>query len=303
MVVAWIVACYGLFGFYANRYGINFEHIHFPIINRIEGFFANPNAFGIACATIIILQLSCAANDKYFNKAVHVFTLSLLILVLIFSFSRSAWLGFVLGLIFMILMQKGVLKYLLLASSVAFIIHISIIKTSSIIISMDNNKYSEYQEYYDTKKHKFNLSRRLSITHPAGIHGIGIISRIDLVKNGFEYWKESPITGIGIGSYKVFSMRDNINEHGYQIHASIPWIIVEMGFIGMCLFFVLFTNLFRRLLKSTNKNNDRYMTIGIAGTLIVMLGSSIGTEVLYQRYLWILLGIGLSITKKKTKYN
>jgi len=269
----------------------------------LKVFFANPNAFGIACATIIILQLSCAANDKYFNKAVHVFTLSLLILALIFSFSRSAWLGFVLGLIFMILMQKGVLKYLLLASSVAFIIHISIIKTSSIIISMGNNKYSEYQEYYDTNKHQLDISGRLNITHPVGTHREGIISRIDLVKYEFEYWKESPITGIGIGSYKVFSMRDNINKYGYQIHASIPWVIVEMGFIGMCLFFVLFTNLFRRLLKSTNKNNDRYMTIGIAGTLIVMLGSSIGTEVLYQRYLWILLGIGLSITKKKTKYN
>ena len=90
-------------------------------------------------------------------------------------------------------------------------------------------------------------------------------------------------------------MRDNVNKYGYQLHASFLWVIVEMGVIGICLFSVLFINLFRRLLKNADTHN-RYITTGIAGVLLVMLGSSVGTEVLYQRYLWILLGIGFSIT-------
>jgi len=313
MMVAWMVACYGLLGLYAEQYGISFEYIFLPKGNRIEGFFANANAFGIACAAIIILQLSCAVNHKYFNKAVHVFTLSLLILALIFSFSRSAWLGFILGLIFMIIMQKGVLKYFILASLVAFLVHISIIKTSSIIVSISNNVYSENHADQQIKgqqlhkrelkrklKKKLSISKRLSLSRPVGVQGVGMMSRMDFIKYGFKYWKESPMTGIGIGSYKVFSMRDDVNKYGYQIHASILWVIIEMGLIGLCLFAVLFVNLFRHLLVNTN---NRYITIGIAGILIVMLGSSIGTEVLYQRYLWILLGIGLSITTNRSVYD
>ena len=78
IIVAWVIASYGLFGHYANLYGINFEYIHFSKLRRIEGFFANANAYGIACASVIILQLSCAMSEKYFTKSVHIFTLSLL---------------------------------------------------------------------------------------------------------------------------------------------------------------------------------------------------------------------------------
>ena len=40
--------------------------------------------------------------------------------------------------------------------------------------------------------------------------------------------------------------------------------------------------------------NDAAALLGIAAAMLVMAGSSIGTEVLYQRYLWVLLGIGLA---------
>lgn len=294
IIVAWVIASYGLFGHYTNLYGINFEHINLPKVIRIEGLFANANAYGIACASIIILQLSCAANEKYFTKSVHIFTLSLLTLALLFSYSRSAWLGFLLALVFMISMQKGVLKYLLLAFFVAFLLHISIIKTSN-IISVRGAEYSEIKKHYNRQKRQMNLSKRLDISRSVEKQSIGITSRIDLFKYGLTYWKHKPITGIGIGSYKVFSMRENVNKYGYQLHSSFLWILVEMGIIGICLFSALFINLFRRLLMNED-THKKYMTTGIAGVLLVMLGSSVGAEVLYQRYLWILLGIGFSIT-------
>ncbi|MCZ6804997.1 MAG: hypothetical protein O7D86_14010 [Proteobacteria bacterium] len=105
---------------------------------------------------------------------------------------------------------------------------------------------------------------------------------------------DKPIFGIGIGSFYWDQFeRNEINPA--VIHNSAQWILTEMGSIGMLIFLLLFYSLIRVFWMNKDTVNDSHMFIGMIGVILVFVGVSVGTEALYQRYLWVLLGITVSL--------
>ena len=112
-----------------------------------------------------------------------------------------------------------------------------------------------------------------------------------MYKTAIAYWMEHPVVGIGLGSYRWRSQEEKISLHSYHIHNTGIWLLTEMGLVGLLLFSGFFLVLFITLV-SKRKNADA-LSIGVTGVLLVMIGASAGTEILYQRYLWFLLGMAL----------
>ena len=119
-------------------------------------------------------------------------------------------------------------------------------------------------------------------------------TRIFILKRSLGYFKESPLIGIGLGSYLWKSKNDGIPSNESTIHNSVNWLLVELGIIGLLIFSIFtFTCIRAILLEKNESNNPLLPTYTMISIIAVMLGASIGTEVLYQRYYWLLLGIFL----------
>ena len=117
--------------------------------------------------------------------------------------------------------------------------------------------------------------------------------RLKIIKRSLSYWIEKPVIGIGLGSYIWKSQKDGIPDDVITIHNSANWLLVETGIVGLVLFSI-FIYICIKTLMSKNDYTNILPTYGMASIILVMIGASIGTEVIYQRYFWLLLGISMA---------
>ena len=89
--------------------------------------------------------------------------------------------------------------------------------------------------------------------------------------------------------------RDDISG---TIHNSILWLLAETGLIGAALFSIFFLIVTRNLYLAGRAPEADPLLFGVLGILLVFAGASIGTEVLYQRYLWFLTALALAVPRQ-----
>ena len=120
--------------------------------------------------------------------------------------------------------------------------------------------------------------------------------RIETYMLALKYWTEDPIIGVGLGVFSWRSQLEGGNPSGDVLHNTALWLLAETGIIGLVLFSLFFLACIRSLIsESKNKSS---LSISILGLIFVMLGASIGTEILYQRYLWFFIGLALAYKQK-----
>jgi len=132
----------------------------------------------------------------------------------------------------------------------------------------------------------------------------GVAHRIVLTKSAITQWRESPVMGIGLGTFYWRQINDeeelsSVIQHPAVIHTSVLWILTEMGLIGLFLFTGFVVSAFIALWKANNRQPTQPIIQAAILMLIAMIGISIGTEALYQRYFWLFLGMGLALAKSR----
>jgi len=103
-------------------YIVGFFHQYHYIARheRMEGLYQNPNAFGIFLAVMFVLHIQAMRDgSRVFNKWIIAFGSSVVLLCLYYSYSRSAWLGAVLGLIVAIIIDKKLFARVVIVSCIA----------------------------------------------------------------------------------------------------------------------------------------------------------------------------------------
>lgn len=282
---------------------------------RAEGFSDNPNAFGIMIACMFVMHLPFLGSGKLGGIKTGYILSAVLLVCVYYSLSRSAWLGLSISLIGVLLLSKSCWKGLLISAVLGFSINYVFFELPSEVdfgkykeiiaknkrkiqkemIADKNTNTSTEQENIvvkKTEKLKKNYGYKTLIdnrTTKAKDYTVNI--RVEMFKKSFQYWLEQPIIGIGLGSYKWRSEKENVSVHSYHIHNTGIWLLAETGLIGLLLFATFFILIFIAFIRSSKANNN--IAIGTAGLLLVMLGASAGTEILYQRYLWFILGLAL----------
>lgn len=126
------------------------------------------------------------------------------------------------------------------------------------------------------------------------VSDIGLRHRLLIAERAIEDWRNRPVLGIGLGGFLWSHRSPDDPLRGLQIHATALWLLVETGIVGLTLFAAFFVAVMRALLWRYGKWEKDPVLIGIAAALIVVGVASIGTEILYQRYLWFLAGLGLA---------
>jgi O-antigen ligase len=120
-------------------------------------------------------------------------------------------------------------------------------------------------------------------------------ARIDHATQALAMWREHPIVGIGLGTFYHAELAKG-PELASTIHTTLLWLLVETGIVGFLLFSIFGIALLRALLRRP-LNEVEPAQIAVFLALITIGAASIGTEILFQRYLWFLIGLGLAVSK------
>jgi len=235
------------------------------ITYNFEGFSGNRNAFALQLLIVISMML---AYSKVYLKAVLynsgisyrlLLSLAVLLVALVWTGSRA---GLITGGLLLLLAlfsnitdKKFVIGSILLAAGIWFFVFwIQSIQSPNYILreGSDNERW-------------------LTFVH------------------AFELWRQSPLTGVGLG---VFIAKSTAwLGHPQVIHSTPLWLLAELGLVGFVvissIFFVLARNAWKQWSKSLP---DRILFMVLA---VVALFSQVH-EIFYQRIFWLVLGVLLA---------
>lgn len=216
---------------------------------RIYGSFSHPNAFSyflVIILTLLIHFFITAENQK--TKIFYLLFIILNFILLIFTYSRGAWLAFA-----TILLLLGVLKYrkLLFKSLVAIILFIILIFSVNLF----------FQDYNSSPFLNFDPSRRIiesfSLNHTSSISW-----RIELWREMADVFWKKPFLGYGIGSFEEESLRARGFYAGsYEAHNDYLRFAIELGLVGLAIYVLLILIILNNIIKIYKKLNDKNLKI------------------------------------------
>ena len=201
-------------------------HINSSVFMRSIGSFPDPNTFGFYLAFVIPLAL--LVKEKYF-KIIG----GMLILALLFTFSRGAYIGAIISLIILLFLnlkfkiknEKLRIKFFKFkVPIILFFVFCSFL----LIISPIGTRFFSSFDFQDK----------------------GVSERLEIWSQAVNVIKKNPVLGVGIGNYvervDLFS-----EQRGYRspIHAHNIYlqITAELGIIGLILYLTIFIFALKKL--------------------------------------------------------
>ncbi len=221
---------------------------------RITSTFENPNVFAEYLLLVIPIAAALLFRENSIKEIVaYVFSLGIMLVCLVFTWSRGAWLGFLVGavLFFMILSRRTLIGLFGLEIASPLLVRLIPSRVSERFLSIGNVAES-------------SASYRISAWY-----GVG------------EMLKKTWWGGIGVGSsafgtvYPAFAYAGvETLEHAHSIYLQL---MVELGLPGLivfCLIMFLFAqNCFEYLFRIKNREGKGVVMAGIASvTAMLVIG-------------------------------
>lgn len=130
---------------------------------------------------------------------------------------------------------------------------------------------------------------------------VGDKVRMDTYADAVELWLKHPVIGGGLGSFQDYQTK----KRGY-VHDIIDctglWLLSETGLVGISLFSAFFLlSLWQIFLKIRNGEDTTGLYLGILMMMLIFAIMSLVHELLYTRFLWFFMGIGLSLGIDRAK--
>jgi len=260
---------------------------------RIVSGFDNPNIFAEYLLLVIPLTLACLLQKgEMRRKLFYALSLALMLVCLVFTWSRGAWLGFLVGMLlfFLILSKKTVIGLL------------GLVIVSPLLSWLVPNAVAE---------------RFLSIGNLAES---SVSYRISVWYGMVELLKKTWWSGIGVGNAAFEAVYPSVAlvgagtiEHAHSIYLQL---LAELGIPGLLVFllilFLFVQNCFEYLLKVKNQEERGLVIAGIAAVAAMLV---IGiTEHIWYSYriflaFWTLLALvnsaiqhGFSVVERYNDY-
>ncbi len=319
LVGGWLAAAYGdvatqtflrwfLVAFWAScalvgfRYFPQFElgSVFFLEGVRFQALMENPNAFGILAALAIAVQAPQLAAKKLFTRHCHVLGLTVAFIALVYSGSRSAWLGLIFGYLILIFTRSVSMRHTLAAGVLASFVFVAPVVLPSQIASFLVPPPVRGGDATSALPGAASLARLNFSDKDTAI-------RMRTMKAALAMWQDRPIVGVGLGGYIASEKRRDAilapagpaaGDPGRQlvlIHNSALWLLTETGLLGAAAFIGFFLACFHALGRDIRSDTRDPLSASMLAALFVFAGASLGTEVLYQRHFWFLLGCALAL--------
>jgi O-antigen ligase len=286
-IIATLLITGALFGIYGifQYIGIDFSIFDSAIGRQhVFGLFGNVNYF--AEFLIVILPIAIPLFFVSKNKIQKILLLIAILPMgtsLVFTFTRSSYLGFGISLIFMFALYTIHWRQSFIKNKKKIVIVILLAVTFVSILFFLPNHLNKPGTAIDKIKSRVSLTQ---ITE-----GSSIKRRIATWKFTILMIKDRPLLGSGIGTYKYntlryqaefFSQGDNrsLYPHGFaqEAHNEYLQLWAELGIIGLGIFLWLIIAYFTYSLKALKGSNDKFkqaIMIGLMGAVVAVLLDSI----------------------------
>ncbi|MBP6943027.1 MAG: O-antigen ligase family protein [Candidatus Buchananbacteria bacterium] len=220
---------------------------------RAYGTFTHPNILGGFLVVVLLAAVWLVITERTKFKLIALITIPIIIFGLGYSFSRSAWIAAIIGILVMTALEfkrnKVIRSQVLKASGIVLI--------SSIAFAL---------LYWPL------ITIRVQAQTP--LETRSVTERLSAVDQSIQIIKRHPIMGVGIGNYTNELSRLNPNQPAYQyqpVHNAWLLVLAELGIVGFILFVSLFVSSF---LKSQTQ------------PLVVAILISLFVASLFDHYLW-----------------
>lgn len=244
---------------------------------RVGGLMSNPTAFGFLAAVLVVIQLADMRDQHILPRHWHIVGVALGLVLTLLSGSRSTWIGLVFGITTLALLRRLDFRTAVIAAIAAIPLVIVAFTSRDVADNIAPDPGRKAMVYV------------LDIDLLSSGH-VSVYSRVDQLNRSLELWRSSPWLGIGLGSY----IRDDAargHNPPQHIHNSALWLLTETGIVGATVFGALFVVLAWGLWPGTGAPPFAAAAFAV---LMVFAGVSIGTEALYQRHLWVIMGMALA---------
>ena len=251
------------------------------IAGRSAGFYLNANESAMALVVGMILSISLI-NKNYR------FLFSILVLIgIIFTFSRGGLLGWLLALIMLITTRIIPRKQILTG-------FIGVILVISFLTSQTNNLTYLTRVDGSDFLNEDTLTRIEWAKNPALSSDIDGNSRYKIALEAWNKFAQSPIIGSGISSSRDRNssiQTENRGRYGERPHNIHLVNLVEHGFLGIFIFPTL-------LIAIIIKGKGKIKSIGIVFASYYMLAGALSHTILYDNYSLLSLALMASLTRQ-----
>ena len=249
-VSGWLICSYEVGEYVLNWHNI-FDNLKYL---RVEGFFANPNAFGYAAAALLVLQAPLLKHRLLFPLWVHRLGLGVALLALCFSASRTALLGLILA--WPVLVWIGSVD---VRETIKIVAVTGVLIMGALYLPVQGTKSEEATESVASAIHKSDVVKDvkpetarsyLAFISRFYARSGGLIHRLETAKQALRLWREAPLVGIGLGGFYWDQLRSKVPQP-IQLHNTWLWLLTETGIVGLVLFALFFLSSARVLRVST----------------------------------------------------
>jgi hypothetical protein len=269
------------------EYGLIARHPHY----QHTGLMGNRNAMGFIMVSALALLLTYKADDRLpISAPTYYCFIGFLPLIAFYNESRALW----------VTIPVIVLCAVALNGFKTLRMSLFVIITGLCSVFTLNH---------------FDLLARHNVAHykafsqetPLGEQQLysGDVQRIRVLSDSLEFWKAHPFEGIGLGSFLHLQDKKYPQPapdfHFSIIDSSPLWVLTEMGLIGVMLMGGFYVTSLYALKRSGPRGSGDVAALrrGVILILLAFAVMSIFHELLYTRFVWLLLGMALAISREE----
>ncbi len=244
-----------------------------------DGLMANRNAFIVSMVFVmLLLSVYSVMKKPLISVWCYAFFWTMVPIFSVYNGSRAGWIVISLALLSFLFKNpshffKKILPYLLIGTILAY----------AILMSVSSGKVKRGNQ----------LKSMVSVIQQ-GTGNTGDRNRLLALEDGMAlYQKSNPVLGAGLGSYKPFQIEKR-GEFIDIIDWTALWLLVETGALGLFSFSAFFLLCLYVFYQKGIKEAAPYHA-SLFFFLILLIGMSFLHELLYTRFLWFALGLGMAI--------
>ena len=258
---------------------------------QLSGLLGNRNAFAfLACTAFVIYTYCDLQKIKIIPKGQSYLThiiWFMLPLALMFAGGRAGW---ILGLIIVVWFSATQWRY-----SVQYILPGVVLSTVIIASLFSYNSKIVLRERQDSKISNMAVGEVVAPSDQRRITG---------AKDALELWSQHKVLGSGIGGFIIYQQE----KHGKlldHIDNSALWILTELGLVGILAFGGFYIVTFIALRRKYRNSAGIHKSLAQAMMVIMVLFAlySLVHQIMYARYLWLLLGLALAVPRESDVNN
>lgn len=286
------------------------EHItnwegKFPFNYPAAGLMDNRNAYAFLILTLFIFSTVFLHRESYsFLRFLAPLLWGLMPFFLLYNGSRILWVLFPLVALILIFMDKGRSLFITLLPFAAGCILVGLLMAQDMpwkirYLSVADNistlvDHSKEEGLSQENAQAEILHQKLSYK--------GDVNRILILNQSLALWKENPVFGTGLGVAQFHQIREN-GKILSVIDSTPLWLLTETGLIGLGAFILFYFGLLVTLLRKgwgkEGRGEELYRTMTLF--LIAFGAMSLLHEILYTRFVWVLIGLSFAVAKYQSE--